>query len=107
MKSVKFFYSAKLTFDDYVHNHSFALRVIPPETPSQKITSCALNITPFVSTQQTIDAFGNNITSGYIKGDHRFLDFEIKGSAQVDKIIAQTICRAIYINRNIRSPMII
>lgn len=84
MKSVKFFYSAKLTFDDYVHNHSFALRVIPPETPSQKITSCALNITPFVSTQQTIDAFGNNITSGYIKGDHRFLDFEIKGSAQVD-----------------------
>ncbi|WP_289458411.1 hypothetical protein, partial [Klebsiella pneumoniae] len=43
-----------------------------------------LNISPYVSTQQTVDAFGNNVTAGYLKGDHRFLDFEIKGTAETD-----------------------
>ena len=84
MKRVNFYYSTKLTFDDYVHDHSFALRIIPPETDTQKITSCGLNISPYVSTQQTVDAFGNNVTAGYLKGDHRFLDFEIKGTAETD-----------------------
>lgn len=84
MKRVNFYYSTKLTFDDYVHDHSFALRVIPPETDTQRITSCGLNISPYVSTQQTADAFGNNVTAGYLKGDHRFLDFEIKGTAETD-----------------------
>lgn len=84
MKHVNFYYCAKLTFDDYVHNHSFALRVIPPETETQRLISYSLNITPYVSTQHTIDAFGNNVTAGYLKGDHRFLDFEIKGEVQVD-----------------------
>lgn len=84
MKYVNFYYSTKLTFDDYVHDHSFALRVIPPETSVQKIMDCSLKISPFVSTNQTVDAFGNNVTAGYLKGDHRFLDFEIKGTAEVD-----------------------
>ena len=84
MKRVNFYFSTKLTFDDYVHGHSFALRVIPPETETQHILSCTLNISPYVSTQQTVDAFGNNVTAGYMRDDHRFLDFEIKGAAEVD-----------------------
>jgi transglutaminase-like putative cysteine protease len=84
MKRVDFYFSTKLTFDDYVHDHSFALRIIPPETETQKILSCSLNISPCVSTQQTVDAFGNNVTAGYLKGDHRFLDFELKGTAETD-----------------------
>ena len=84
MKRVNFYFSTKLTFDDYVHGHSFALRIIPPDTQTQKITSCGLNISPYVSTQQTVDAFGNNVTAGYLQGDHRFLDFEIKGTAVTD-----------------------
>ena len=84
MKRVNFYYSTKLTFDDYVHDHSFALRIIPPQTDTQNILSCDLNIMPYVSLKQTADAFGNNVTAGYLKGDHRFLDFEIKGTAEVD-----------------------
>ena len=84
MKRVNFSYITKLTFDDYVHEHSFALRIIPPETDTQHILSCNLNISPMVNTQQTADAFGNNVTAGYLKSDHRFLDFEIKGAAEVD-----------------------
>ena len=84
MKRVNFYFSTKLTFDDYVHDHSFALRIIPPETDTQHILSSSLNISPYVSTKQTTDAFGNNVTAGYLKGDHRFLDFEIKGTAEVD-----------------------
>ena len=84
MKTLNFSFSTKLTFDDYVHDHSFALRIIPPDTESQKIISCSLNISPSVITKQTVDAFGNNVTAGYIQGDHRFLDFDIKGTAEVD-----------------------
>lgn len=85
MKRVDLYFSTKLTFDDYVHNHSFALRVIPPETECQNLLSCSLNIQPYVRTDQTIDAFGNNVTAGYLSGEHRFLDFEIKGTAEVDQ----------------------
>ena len=84
MKTLNFSFSTKLTVDDYVHDHSFALRIIPPDTETQKILSCSLNISPGVTTKQTVDAFGNNVTAGYIQGDHRFLDFEIKGTAEVD-----------------------
>ena len=81
---MNFCFSTKLTFDDYVHDHSFALRIIPPQAESQNILSCSLNITPYASVRQTVDAFGNNVTAGYLKDDHRFLDFELKGSAEVD-----------------------
>ena len=84
MKRVNYCFSTKLTFDDYVHDHSFALRIIPPETASQQILSCNLNISPYVPVKQTVDAFGNNVTTGYLRDDHRFLDFEIKGTAEVD-----------------------
>ncbi|MCQ2417006.1 MAG: transglutaminase family protein [Oscillospiraceae bacterium] len=84
MKTVSFFFSTKLTFDDYVHDHSFALRIMPLETETQHILTSNLKISPFVTTQQTVDAFGNNVTTGYIKEEHRFLDFELKGKAEVN-----------------------
>ncbi len=84
MKKIDFSFSTKLTFDDYVYDHSFALRIIPPDTESQTVSFCSLNISPNVSTKQTKDAFGNNVTAGYIQGDHRFLDFDVKGTAEVD-----------------------
>lgn len=84
MKRINFYFSTKLTFDDYVHNHSFALRIIPPGSEIQQIISYSLNITPYVSVKQTVDAFGNNVTAGYLQSDHRFLDFELKGTAETD-----------------------
>lgn len=84
MRTVNFSFTTKLTFDDYVNGHSFALRVIPPESASQHILSCSLSVSPFTDMQQTADAFGNHVTSGYLAGDHRFLDFELKGSAELD-----------------------
>ncbi len=84
MKKLNFCFSTKLTFDNYVREHSFALRCIPPESAAQHILSCELDIVPFVSTKQTVDAFGNNVITGYLKGEHRFLDFEVKGCAEID-----------------------
>ena len=84
MRTIHFSFATKLTFDDYVHAHSFALRIIPPDTRSQRILACSLNISPNVSTKQTVDGFGNNVTTGYIQSDHRFLDFEVKGIAEVN-----------------------
>lgn len=87
---MNFAFSTKLTFDNYVREHSFALRCIPPESPSQHIISCELNITPFVSTNRTSDAFGNNVVSGYIRKEHRFLDFEVTGCAEIDSAAEKT-----------------
>ncbi len=84
MAKLIFNYTTKLTFDDYVREHSVALRCIPPETPTQHILSCELSLTPFMSTCRTVDAFGNIVTTGYLKSEHRFLDFEIRGSAETD-----------------------
>nr|MCR4759826.1 transglutaminase family protein [Oscillospiraceae bacterium] len=84
MRKINFSFSTKLTFDDYVHSHSFALRIIPPDTDTQRILSCSLSVTPNVSLKQTVDAFGNNVTTGYIPNEHRFLDFDVKGTAEVD-----------------------
>lgn len=84
MKKLNFVFSTKLTFDNYVHDHSIALRCIPPEGETQHILSCELDITPLLATEQTRDAFGNNVTAGYLKKDHRFLDFEVSGIAEID-----------------------
>ena len=84
MKKLNFTFSTKLTFDNYVHDHSIALRCIPPETAAQHIISCELDISPLLPTEQTRDAFGNNVTSGYLQKEHRFLDFEVRGAAETD-----------------------
>lgn len=84
MKNLNFSFATKLTFDNYVHDHSFALRCIPIESNAQHIVNCEMNISPFVPTKNTVDAFGNNVASGYIAKEHRFLDFEISGRAEID-----------------------
>ncbi|MBP0973435.1 MAG: transglutaminase family protein [Oscillospiraceae bacterium] len=84
MKQITFSYTTKLTFDDDVHDHSFALRIIPPDSPVQKLLQYDLHITPLTQYCQTVDAFGNHVISGYINEPHRFLDFTIKGRAEVD-----------------------
>ncbi|MGN0622736.1 MAG: transglutaminase domain-containing protein [Oscillospiraceae bacterium] len=90
MKKLNFYFSTKLTFDNNVHDHSFALRCVPIENDSQKILSCELDITPFASTQRTVDAFGNTVVSGYLKKEHRFLDFEVSGTAVIDSSVCRT-----------------
>ncbi len=84
MKKLQFSFSTKLTFDDYVHDHSFALRFTPVESPAQHITAFGAEISPFASTRNTVDAFGNTVTSGFLQKEHRFLDFEINGIAEID-----------------------
>ena len=84
MKTLNFSFATKLTFDNYVHYHSFALRCMPIESATQHIAGCEMSIFPFVPTQNTVDAFGNTVTAGYISKEHRFLDFEINGRAEID-----------------------
>ncbi|MCM1228303.1 MAG: transglutaminase family protein, partial [Clostridium sp.] len=90
MKTLDFSFATKLTFDNYVHDHSFALRCMPIESETQHIVNCEMSISPFVPTKNTVDAFGNNVTAGYISKEHRFLDFEINGRAEIDVTKAKT-----------------
>ncbi len=90
MKKLNFTFTTRLTFDNYGIDHSFALRLMPVEAENQHIISCELDFSPFVTTKQTVDAFGNNVTSGYLKGEHRFLDYEIRGVAEIDNSLHRT-----------------
>jgi transglutaminase-like putative cysteine protease len=90
VKKLNFAFSTKLTFDNYVHDHSFALRCTPIESPALRLMAYERVINPFCSVQNTADAFGNTVTSGFLKADHRFLDFEIKGTAVTDITQAKT-----------------
>lgn len=84
MKTLNFSFATKLTFDNYVHDHSFALRCTPIECVTQRVISCEMSISPFVPTNNAVDAFGNTVTAGYIGKEHRFLDFEINGRVEID-----------------------
>lgn len=84
MREINFKYVTKLTFDDYVHNHSFALRVIPISNSVQEISSFDIKISPYIEINKSVDSFGNTVISGYIAENHRFLDFEINGKAKID-----------------------
>lgn len=84
MSKINFSFQAKLTFDNDVHDHSFALRCTPVENAAQKCTGFEFSISPYVPTCTTVDAFGNTVISGIVKPNHRYLDFEINGQAQMD-----------------------
>lgn len=90
MKKIKFYFSSRLTFDNNVHEHSFALRCIPPETQCQHIEKCSLELVPNVNVMTSKDSFGNVVTSGYIKDSHRYLDFTVTGIVKVDSSVSRT-----------------
>ena len=71
MKKLSFSFSTKLTFDDYVHDHSFALRIMPPDTASQTITSCDLKISPHV--EHGASTFSEKILAVFIVAADNFL----------------------------------
>lgn len=84
MNKVKYSFTTKLTFDNNVHDHFFALRCVPNDNPGQRTAAFDFSISPFVSTCTTTDAFYNKVISGIIHKEHRFLDFEISGEALLD-----------------------
>ncbi|MCM1061294.1 MAG: transglutaminase family protein [Eubacterium sp.] len=90
MNKVRYSFSTKLTFDNNVHDHSFALRCVPNENPRQKITAFDFSVSPFVGVCTTVDAFSNKVLSGIIHKDHRCLDFDISGEAIIDSSAERT-----------------
>lgn len=84
MKKIKFYYSTKLTFDNNVAEHTFALRCTPLESASQHLESINIQLSPDVTVDTSNDSFGNIVTSGYIKDSHRFLDITSSGVVTTD-----------------------
>ena len=84
MNKVKYSFTTKLTLDNNVHDHFFALRCVPNDNPGQRTAAFDFSLSPFVSTCTTADAFSNKVISGIIHKEHRFLDFEISGEALLD-----------------------
>lgn len=81
MTKLKFYYSVKITMNNHVHNHSYLLRCMPMDTPSQKIEECHFTMDPNQYPNRSVDAFGNRVMSGYISHAHRYLDYAVRGIA--------------------------
>lgn len=84
MKKISFYYSTKLTFDNNVTEHSFALRCTPAESTAQHLESINIQLSPDVTVNKSIDSFGNTVVSGYVRESHRFLDITVSGIVATD-----------------------
>ena len=81
MRKLEFLYEMKLEFNGDVTWHSFCLRCLPRMTCFQHITKLSVEISPYTSITNSVDAFGNQMCSGYIEEPHSFFSFRISGTA--------------------------
>lgn len=81
MRKLEFLYEMKLEFDGDVTWHSFTLRCLPKMTCFQHIIKLSVEISPYTSITKVLDAFGNQMCSGYIEEPHSFFSFKISGTA--------------------------
>lgn len=81
MRKLEFLYEMKLEFNGDVEWHSFCLRCLPRMTCFQHITKLSVEISPYTSITKSVDAFGNQMCSGYIEEPHSFFSFRISGTA--------------------------
>lgn len=81
MRKLKFHYEMHLAFTDDVVRHSFALRCLPKETCTQRLTDLSCTITPQAAVTQTSDAFGNTLCLGFIEKPHDNFSFTVTGTA--------------------------
>lgn len=82
---LSFYFDTILDFSDYVSEHDFLLRCIPPDTPEQKILSYTLSVFPEgVITSSSRDAFGNRVCAGRIAGRHKRFRYTLQGVAYRD-----------------------
>lgn len=96
MKRIRFFFSTKLTMNHHVHNHSYLFRCVPLETPSQHVTEFQFSMLPNQTPNRSTDAFGNQVMSGYIPQEHRYLDFTVRGVVERDDTKPKTDWMACY-----------
>ncbi|MGN1224451.1 MAG: transglutaminase domain-containing protein [Ruminococcus sp.] len=90
MRRLQFYYSTKLTFNHHVQDHSYLLRCIPMETMGQHIVQYHFSMLPNQYVNESTDAFGNRVLSGFIASPHRYLDFVVQGIAERDDSIRKT-----------------
>lgn len=81
MRKLEFLYEMQLQFDGDVTWHSFCLRCLPKMTCFQHIAKLTVEISPYTSITNVVDAFGNKMCSGYIEDPHSFFSFKIAGTA--------------------------
>lgn len=98
MRKLEFLYEMKLDFDGDVNWHSFCLRCLPRMTCFQHIVKLSVEISPYTSITKTVDAFGNQMCSGYIEEPHDSFSFRISGTAltnseSIDMSLANPIFR--------------
>ncbi|MDO4345344.1 MAG: transglutaminase family protein [Eubacteriales bacterium] len=84
MKNLRFYYRMRLTFDQPVKEHDFALRFVPYSDSVQRIDIAGKTVEPADWLQEERDAFGNHLYIGRCSRPHDYFMYEVKGTAKVD-----------------------
>ena len=93
-RELSFYFDTLLRFSDFVTEHNFLLRVIPPDVPEQKILSRKVAISPETSPRHEsanvgFDAFGNQFYAGRIAERHREFRYTLQGVAYRDDALRE------------------
>ncbi|MBE6340588.1 MAG: transglutaminase family protein [Bacteroidales bacterium] len=79
MTLLRYAYSTLIELSQPVQNHSFSLRCQPMQSYNQRTVWQRTTLIPFTEATQTVDAFGNVVTSGFIAQRHNFFAYEAIG----------------------------
>lgn len=81
MKTLRFHYSMRISFDSEICRHRFTLKCLPQDSDRQKILGRTTNVFPneFINGGQ--DSFGNRCIYGYEKNPHQEFFIAVQGTA--------------------------
>ena len=84
MKILSFTFETALHFSEPVSEHSFVLRCLPKNTPSQTVMDSQAIISPRTPVANQTDGFGNRLQIGRIEAAHDEFSFISTGLVVVD-----------------------
>lgn len=84
MKILSFTFETALSFSEPVREHSFVLRCLPKNTPSQTVMDSQAIIAPRTPVANQTDGFGNRLQIGRIEAAHDEFSFISTGLVVVD-----------------------
>ncbi|MFV0467181.1 MAG: transglutaminase-like domain-containing protein [Lachnospiraceae bacterium] len=84
MKTFEFSYEMVIAFENYVDNHSFALKFKPHYNRRQRYQKLNYIIEPFCNCWESQDAFGNTVVSGFLRQPHKFFKVLQIGTVEIN-----------------------
>lgn len=90
MKTLKFRYEMKLTYEKPVVHCNYSIRCIPVGSSCQRVLSYTYWLSPDMSGNEGIDAFGNHYLYGSIETKHECFQYFVNGKVECGLDVGET-----------------